>query len=72
MKFKLLKILNPALFLLVLIQGISVLMIKTGFAHEWLMEFHEFNGYAILILIAAHLFLNWNWIKANIFPKKTS
>jgi len=35
-------------------------------------ELHETCGIAFLILGLVHIYLNWNWIKANIFGIKKS
>jgi hypothetical protein len=64
-----LKILNPLLLLFFINQAITALF------HEHLSLktfglFHETGGAILLCLIALHIILNFNWIKANYFPRK--
>lgn len=63
-KAKALKLLNPTLAIVLILQA------ATGFSHDYLPR--EVFGYlhligAILLLsgVALHLFLNWNWVRAN-------
>lgn len=65
---KLLKIINPILFILILSQG------TTGLGHEYipgeLFEVIHFNGGRLIILfVIIHLALNWGWVKSNYFKK---
>jgi len=34
-------------------------------------EVHEINGYIMIILVAAHLFLFWPMVKQHYFAKKS-
>jgi hypothetical protein len=42
-------------------QGLGRAMFLDRTRHDW-SEIHEWLGYAILILVAAHLLLHWAWI----------
>jgi hypothetical protein len=64
-----LKVVNPILGLLVLSQ------ILTGIFGEALPYkafeiLHKGGGYFLASVVALHLFLNWNWVKANYFKKR--
>jgi hypothetical protein len=70
-KAMLLKILNPILFLLVVVQLTTIIMIRTiSDPSPFIPMVHIWNSYAIGIVLVLHLFLNFGWIKANFFPKK--
>lgn len=67
-KPKLLKIVNPIIGILFLVQA------GTGIFHgaisfEVFEKVHGSTGYLLTAGIATHIFLNWNWIKANFFKK---
>jgi len=64
-----LKILNPILFVLILAQAASVVIMKLGLAMDSIFQIHGMIGYGIGITAFLHIWLNWNWIKANFFPK---
>jgi hypothetical protein len=64
----LLKILNPILLVFFINQAISVIF-RDSFSPEMFGIFHKTAGGIFLCLIALHLILNFNWIKANYFPK---
>jgi|APCry4251928276_1046603.scaffolds.fasta_scaffold57259_5 hypothetical protein len=64
-----LKILNPAVGLLILNQAI------TSSLHEFLpKEFfeavHAGGGVLLVCGVALHLYLNWNWVQATYLTKK--
>lgn len=61
-----LKIINPLLFIAVVVQ-FTGLFIQKFISAEWLYEMHEIVGYTIGILIVIHIIYNWAWIKNNIF-----
>jgi hypothetical protein len=64
-----LKILNPVLFLFFINQATTVLLIDYLSPKAfWL--FHKTGGAILLCLIALHIILNFNWIKASYFPRK--
>ena len=71
-KAVILKIINPVLFLLVLIQGLTVLTAKLMTPPEWFWVIHEYNGYAIFAMAILRLILNWNWVKSVLFAKKSN
>ena len=72
MKSKLLKIVNPILFLLMLIQAI------TGIGQRYagqdifvlLRRIHFPNGILLIVFLIIHLYLKWGWIKMNFFKPK--
>lgn len=71
-KLTLLKIVNPLLLVSVALQAITGLI----FFFEvrlprlsTLLEIHEYNGLAMLALAAAHITLNFGWIKANLLKR---
>jgi len=68
-KTKWLKIVNPLLAISVILQAIM------GFLIEYLPsafvgEVHEINAPILVLLVVAHIVLNWGWIRANWCPKK--
>lgn len=68
-KLKVLKVLNPLVFLFAVCQAVTILLIKLT-SIGWIVEVHEWIGIALLVCILVHLVLNWNWVKANFFTKK--
>jgi len=64
----LLKILNPILLVFFVNQAITVIF-RESFSREMFGIFHKSAGGILLCLIALHLILNFNWIKANYFSK---
>jgi cytochrome b561 len=72
-KFKLLKVLNPVLFIVFVIQALTALdmVFDLNFVNTQLVfNIHKYNGLLLIVLIAFHIFLNWAWVKANIFKKQ--
>ena len=65
-----LKIVNVLILLALLIQlGTGVgLLARPG---EELGDFHAVNGFVFGGLALIHLGLNWNWVKATFFKRKT-
>ena len=63
-----LKILNPILLLFFVNQAISVLF-REHFSREAFGIFHKTAGGILLCLIALHIILNFNWVKANFFTR---
>lgn len=66
-KRNLLKIVNLLLGLLILSQA------TTGLFHDILprgvFEFlHEGGGLILFVFVLLHVYLNWAWVKANLFP----
>ena len=71
MKIKALKIVNTILALLFILIIISLVLIKV-FDLEFGEDLHETCGILFAVLALVHIYLNWAWIKLNIFKiKKT-
>ncbi len=71
-KFTLLKIINPLLFLSIAVQASTGAAMAHGFGLDYMMQIaqtHKYNGYVLVTLAAAHIYLNWAWIMANIFKR---
>ena len=70
-KADLLKVVNIILALdFIIIAGTALLrdfIIDTGYYRQ----FHAYPGFFLIALVAVHLYLNWNWVKASYFKKKT-
>jgi hypothetical protein len=63
-----LKILNLILVVLVVNQAVTVLFLDE--LPSWAFQiFHKGGGAVLLALIAVHFILNFNWVKANYFPR---
>jgi nucleoside recognition membrane protein YjiH len=60
-----LKIVNPVLALLLLIQPFSGLLLSVT-DWETLEDLHVGGGIALIVFAAIHLMLNWNWVKINL------
>jgi hypothetical protein len=71
-KQKVLRIVNPVLFLSLAVQavtgGIILLRLRTPFT-QTVFEAHEHNGVLLIALAVTHLALNWGWVKANYFKR---
>jgi len=71
-KVRMLRTLNPILFLSLMIQATTVCIIffqiRTPYTQQ-VFEVHECNGMALIALAVAHITLNWGWIKVNYFKK---
>jgi hypothetical protein len=63
-----LKILNPALFLFFINQAATALF-REHLSRNAFGLFHKTGGAIFIALIAIHIILNFNWIKANYFPR---
>lgn len=67
-----LKIINPILFISVLIQALTGLAIFFGWAESVIIyKLHAYNGLFFIAVAGLHLWLNWQWVKAT-FLKKVS
>ena len=64
-----LKILNPVLLLFFINQATTVLF-RDHLSFKVFGFFHKTGGAILLCLIVLHIILNFNWIKANYFPRK--
>jgi hypothetical protein len=63
-----LKILNLILVVLVVNQAVTVLFLDELPSGAFQI-FHKGGGAILLLLIAVHFILNFNWVKANYFPR---
>lgn len=73
MNNKILKIINPILFILFMGTVLAVILYKVPGKlqySELLGELHMWFGTAFIILALFHVYLNWSWIKLNIFKIK--
>ncbi len=68
MKKNLLRVVNILIFLLLLYQLASGLFGERSGVH-WFEESHDYTGIALGVLVAVHVILNWQWVKAQ-FKKK--
>ncbi|HCT62787.1 MAG TPA: hypothetical protein DIC19_01665 [Erysipelotrichaceae bacterium] len=68
-KNKLLKIVNLILAFLFVSIAISGIF-QDYIPYELFSKFHPLTGYALVITVAVHIFLNFNWIKANYLKRK--
>lgn len=66
-----LKIINPLLAVLVLSQILTG-MLGDNLPHEAFELLHEGGGYALAVVAALHLALNWNWVKSTYFKRRTA
>jgi len=66
-----LKILNPILLALIVSQVLSGLF-RIKLSHDTFELIHKNGGMVLIGLIVLHLVLNFNWVKANYFPKARS
>lgn len=72
MKSKLLKVVNPILFILMLFQVISGLGQRYAGQDLFVLfrRVHVPNGVLLVIFWIVHLYLNWGWIKMNFFKQR--
>ena len=63
-----LKVLNPILLVLFISQAATGLF-HAKLSHETFELLHEGGGILLIVLVAIHLTLNLNWIRANYFHK---
>ncbi|MCK5242368.1 hypothetical protein KAR34_07940 [bacterium] len=68
MKQKLLKIVNPILFLVILTQIVSGLGMSR-FHIGWMHEVHEINAPLVTLFVTTHIILNFQWFVA-LFKRK--
>ncbi len=59
-----LKLLNPVLALIVIIQYLTGLF-HDQFDHETFEILHLGGAILLAVIIMIHLFLNWNWVQVN-------
>jgi len=63
-----LKILNPILFILLILQFLTGIL-QEKLAGEALSEIHEVTGIVLFLLILVHIILNRRWIMGTYFRK---
>jgi len=69
-KAKALKWVNLVLLISAVVQVTTGLILALGWFPSALGEIsklHEHNGMLFIVLLFAHLFFNWGWIKSNFF-----
>jgi len=64
-----LKIVNPVMGLLLIMQFVTAIWASQS-PGELPFELHEWGGWLLGACVVLHVILNWNWIKANFFPRK--
>ena len=77
MNNKILKILNPLLFIALLVTIVAMVLYKVPGRYQYdsdsVGKIHEIAGIVFFILALLHIYLNWQWIKSQVFgikPKK--
>ncbi len=73
MNNKILRILNPILFICFLVTAIGMLLYKLPGRYQYseeMVNLHTWFGTAFFVLAILHLYLNWAWIRMNIFKRK--
>lgn len=71
-KARWLLVVNAFLLLSIIMQALTGLMLFLNmftYREELISRVHAYNGFVLAGLIAIHLALNWNWVKANFFKK---
>ena len=66
--------LNPFLFLSLLIQAVSGVILFLNLLPAWdelIARVHSYNGFIFVLLALVHLTMNWSWVRANFFKKPT-
>ena len=72
-KSEMLRFVNLPLALSYLIQAGTALIIFSEVKlpnKDLLFGVHEYNGLLLIALAAAHIFLNWSWIRVTFFPAR--
>ena len=64
-----LKVINLILVVLFVSQAVTALF-HARISHDAFEFFHEGGGTILIGLIIVHFILNFNWVKANYFPKQ--
>ncbi len=75
MNNKILKVLNPLLFICFLVTLTSMLLYKLPGRFQYselAVDLHTWFGIAFFILAILHIYLNWSWIRLNILGRKTT
>ncbi|HPO02279.1 hypothetical protein K7J14_06070 [Treponema zuelzerae] len=66
-KTSLLIVVNSLLFLTFAVQAGTGMLMGSGLAGEISWNLHGKLGFALVLLVVAHIVLNFSWIKAQIF-----
>jgi hypothetical protein len=72
-KSEMLRFVNLPLTISILIQAGTALIIFSEVKlpnKDLLFGIHEYNGLLLITLSAAHISLNWGWIRTTFFPFK--
>lgn len=64
------KILNPILLILMANQLVTGI-VHRSLSHKAFEFLHEGGGVLLAVLAGVHLILNFNWVKASYFTKKS-
>lgn len=64
-KATMLRLINPALVFLLLLQPLSGFLLSVS-GVEFFERVHIVGGIVLLTVAAIHLWLNWDWVKANL------
>lgn len=67
-KAKMLKIVNP-LMSIVFLSLAGTGLFQSVLPYEFFHMVHGKLGYTFVVLVAAHIYLNWNWFKNILFKK---
>lgn len=73
-KPSLLKIVNPILGIVFVMQALTGIFhdAVSEISYELFENVHGLGGYLLVILAITHIYLNWNWIKANFMKLRKS
>lgn len=63
-----LKVLNPILAIMIVVQMVTGLL-HSRISHEMFEVFHEFWGKMLFGVIILHVVLNWTWVTSAYFRK---
>ena len=63
------KIVNPIIAVLILSQGLSGLL-RPQLSQDVFQWVHKGGGILLLVGVGLHVFLNWNWVRANLLPRR--
>jgi hypothetical protein len=69
-KASLLKITNPILAIVAIVQfasAIGMTLLNGQNLYETVRQIHAVNGFAFFALIILHIALNWTWFRTNFF-----
>ncbi|MDD5672915.1 MAG: hypothetical protein PHC61_02020 [Chitinivibrionales bacterium] len=72
-KAKLLKVVNPVvsvLFILQVLTILALLFLGGVLDADNFIAIHKGIGLTLVIFSGVHIYLNWSWIKTNMFPKR--